>query len=53
MPALFELTLSYQRKQFELATGQLKDLSALTQKVVTETTEPIRTQLAEPFKIAS
>ena len=32
---------------------QVKDLSALTQKVVTETTEPIRSNLAEPFKIAS
>jgi hypothetical protein len=53
LPALFELTLSHQRKQFELATRQLKELSTLTQKVVTETTEPIRTGLAEPFKIAS
>jgi len=53
LPEFVELTLKLQRKQFELATSQLKELSALTQKVVTETTEPIRTGLAEPFKIAS
>lgn len=50
---LFELTLSHQRKQFELAAAQLKELSALTQKVVTETTEPIRNGMTEPFRIAS
>ena len=41
------------RKQFELFTAQMKDLSSLTQKVVAETTEPIRHNMAEPFKIAS
>ena len=50
---VLELTLSHQRKQFEIATTQLKELSALTQKVVTETTEPIRSGMTEPFKIAS
>ena len=50
---LLELTLSHQRKQFELAATQLKELSALTQKVVTETTEPIRNGMTEPFKLAS
>jgi phasin len=50
---LLELTLAHQRKQFELATAQLKELSALTQKVVTETTEPIRNGMTEPFRIAS
>jgi len=53
LPELFERFLAHQRKQFELFTAQFKDLSALTQKVVTETTEPIRSILAEPFKIAS
>ena len=37
LPQLFELTLAHQRKQFELAAAQLKELSALTQKVVSET----------------
>ena len=53
LPELMELTLGYQRKQFEVAANQLKELSALTQKVVTETTEPIRSGMVEPFKIAS
>jgi len=53
LPEFVELTLKHQRKQFELAASQLKELSALTQKVVTETTEPIRTGFAEPFKLAS
>ena len=50
---LLELTLAHQRKQFELAATQLKELSALTQKVVTETTEPIRHGMTEPFRLAS
>ena len=53
LPELFEVTLAHQRKQFELASAQLKELSALTQKVVNETTEPIRHGMAEPFKLAS
>jgi phasin len=53
LPEMLERFLAHQRKQFELFTAQLKDLSSLTQKVVTETTEPIRNGLAEPFKIAS
>ena len=53
LPQLVELMLAHQRKQFELATVQLRELSALTQKVVNETTEPIRSGIAEPFKLAS
>ena len=53
LPQLVELTLAHQRRQFELAAAQLKELSALTQKVVTETTEPIRSGTAEPFRLAS
>jgi phasin len=53
VPEMLERFLAHQRKQFELFTAQIKDLSALTQKVVVETTEPIRSNLAEPFKIAS
>lgn len=48
-----ELALSHQRKHFEIASAQLKELSALTQKVVTETTEPIRNGMTEPFRLAS
>jgi phasin len=53
LPEVFERFLAHQRKQFELFTAQMKDLSMLTQKVVAETTEPIRTGMAEPFKLAS
>ena len=53
LPELFEVTLAHQRKQFELASARLKELSALTQKVVNETTEPIRSGMAEPFRLAS
>jgi phasin len=53
LPDAFERLLTHQRKQFELFTAQMKDLSALTQKVVAETTEPIRSNMAEPFKLAS
>lgn len=53
LPELFELLVAHQRKQFELFTTQMKDLSALTQKVVAETTEPIRSNMTEPFRIAS
>ena len=53
LPELLELTAVHQRKQFDLAAAQLKELSALTQKVVNETTEPIRHGIAEPFRLAS
>jgi hypothetical protein len=53
LPQLLELTLAHQRKQFELAATQMKELSTLTQKVVSETAEPIRSGMAEPFKLAS
>ena len=53
VPELIEVALDYQRKQFEATANQMKELSALTQKVVTETTEPIRNGMTEPFRLAS
>jgi hypothetical protein len=53
MPELLELTMNHHRRQFELATAQVKELSALTQKVVSETSEPIRSGMTEPFRQAS
>ncbi len=50
---LFESAIAHQRRQFETAAAQMKELSALTQKVVSETTKPIRSGMAEPFKLAS
>jgi phasin len=53
IPELLETTVAHQRKQFQTAAEQMKELSALTQKVVSETTEPIRSGMAEPFRLAS
>ena len=53
LPEMVESTLAHQRKQLDLAAAQMKDLTALTQKVVTETTEPLRNGMKEPFKLAS
>ncbi len=50
---LVELSSSRARRQFELAAAQMQELAALTQKVVNETTAPIRTGMTEPFKLAS
>jgi hypothetical protein len=53
IPELFGAAVAHQRKQSEAAAAQIKELTALTQKVVSETTGPIRTGMAEPFKLAS
>ena len=50
---LFESAVAHQRRQFDTAAAQMKELSALTQKIVSETTEPIRNGMTEPFKLAS
>jgi len=50
---LFESAIAHQRRHFDTAATQMKELSALTQKVVTEATEPIRNGITEPFKLAS
>jgi phasin len=50
---LFESAVAHQRRQFDTAATQMKELSALTQKVVSETTEPIRSGMTEPFRLAS
>jgi phasin len=53
VPEMLERTAAHQRKQFELFSQQIKELSQLTQKVVTETAEPIRSGMSEPFRMAS
>jgi len=50
---LFESAIAHQRRQFDTAAAQMKELSMLTQKVVSEATEPIRSGMTEPFKLAS
>jgi len=46
-----ELSASHVRKQFEALTEQTKTLSALAQKVATETAEPIKTGVARSMKL--
>jgi len=46
------LHTEFARKQVELLTGQTKELSALAQKVATESAETIKAQVAKTFKIA-
>jgi phasin len=44
-----ELTSAHARKQFETLSEQSKELSALAQKVATETAEPMKTGLNKAF----
>lgn len=46
-----ELSTSHLRKQFEALAAQSKDLSALAQKVATETAEPIKAGVSKSFKV--
>jgi phasin len=50
LPDAFELVNSHARKQFETLTAQSKDLAEITQKVATETVEPIKAGAAKAFK---
>jgi len=50
---LVELSSTHTRKQLDLAAAQMRELAELTQKVVSETTAPIRTGITEPFRLAS
>jgi phasin len=48
-----ELWTSHTRKQFETLTAQAKQLAELSQKVATETAEPIKTSASKLFKPAA
>ena len=48
-----ELASAHTRKQFETLSEQTKELSALAQKVATETAEPIKTGMNKAFSKAS
>jgi len=45
-----ELSTAHLRKQYEAMTGQAKELTALAQKVATETAEPIKQGMTSAFK---
>jgi phasin len=46
-----ELSASHMRKQFEQLSAQAKTLSALAQKVATETAEPIKAGISKTMKV--
>jgi phasin len=46
-----ELSASHMRKQFEQLSAQTKTLSALAQKVATETAEPIKAGMSKTMKV--
>jgi hypothetical protein len=46
-----QLTSAHARKQFEVLTAQSKELSALAQKVATETAEPIKSGMNKAFSV--
>ena len=48
-----ELMTSYTKKQFETLTAQAKELAELTQKVATDTVEPIKASASKLFKPAA
>ena len=47
---MVELSTSHVRKQFETMSAQSKELTALAQKVTTETVEPIKESVSSAFK---
>ncbi len=48
-----ELWTSHAKKQFEAVTAQAKELAELTQRVATETVEPIKANASKLFKTAA
>src|SRR3954453_14281462 len=48
-----EVWSSHARKQFEIVSGQAKELAELTQKVAAETVEPIKPNASKLFKPAA
>src|SRR3984893_16066188 len=48
-----ELWTSHTRKQYEALTAQAKELAELSQKVATETVEPIKANASKLFKPAA
>jgi phasin len=53
LPAAMELWSSHAKKQIESLTAQTKELAELTQKIATETSEPIKTGASKLFKPAA
>jgi phasin len=52
-PEFFVLSTAQMRKQFEIVSGQNKELCALTQEMATEAAEAMKTGLSKGFNNAS
>jgi phasin len=50
---MLELSTAHLRSQYETLTAQTKELTALAQKVTTETTEPLKESFSSAFKKAA
>jgi phasin len=53
LPQAMELWSSHAKKQVETLTAQTKELTELTQKIATETAEPIKAGASKLFKPAA
>jgi phasin len=53
LPEAFELWTAHAKKQVEVLTAQTKELAELTQKVATDTVEPIKASASKLFKPAA
>jgi phasin len=47
---MIELTTAHTRKQYEVLTGQSKELMAIAQKVVADSMEPVRERFGNAFR---
>ena len=52
MSEMVELSTAYARKQFDAMSAQTKELTAIAQKVATETAEPLKEGVTKAFKVA-
>jgi phasin len=48
-----ELTSTHTRKQFDAFVAQSKELTAIAQRVATETSEPLKSGVSKAFKVAA
>jgi phasin len=53
LPQAMELWSAHAKKQVEIVTAQTKELAELSQKIATETAEPIKTGASKLFKPAA
>ena len=53
LPEVFELFNGHTRKQFETFTAQAKELNELSQRVASETVEPIKANASKYYKPAA